>query len=48
MFAIKLTQQEMNNLKAFLSRTTLTGNEALEFMKLVDKLENAEVTKDGE
>ena len=47
-YIIKLTQQELNNLKVFLGRTTLSGNEAVEFMKIVEKIGQAEVVKDGE
>lgn len=48
MYKIELTQQDLNNLKIFLSRTTLSGKEALGFVKLADKIENAKVVeKDG-
>mgnify|MGYP001157456698 FL=1 len=46
-YIIKLTQQELNNLKVFLGRTTLSGNEAVEFMKIVEKIGKAEVVKDA-
>lgn len=46
-YRIELTQQELNNLKIFLSRTTLSGNEAIEFVKLANKVEKAEVVQDG-
>lgn len=46
-YIIKLTEKELNNLKIFLSRATLNGNEALEFVKLADKLEKA-AREDGE
>ena len=46
-YIIKLTQQELNNLKAFLGRATLSGNEAMEFVKLANKIEKAEVIESG-
>lgn len=48
MHEIKLTLQELRNLKIFLSRTELKGHEALEFVKLAQKIEQAEVSEDGE
>ncbi len=45
-YTIKLTEKELINLKVFLSRTTLTGNEALEFVKLANKIETAKVVKE--
>lgn len=48
MYNIEFTQQELNNLKIFLSRTTLSGKEAMGFVRLADKIENAKVVeKDG-
>ena len=46
MFTIKFTEKELNNLKVFLSRVTLSGNEALEFVKLAQKIENAQKVGD--
>lgn len=48
MIQIQMTSQELSNLKAFLMRTQLTGQEALEFMKIVDRLEKGEEVRDGE
>ena len=47
-YIIKLTEQELNNLKIFLQRSTLNGSEALEFVKLANKISNAEVVEDGQ
>lgn len=45
-YVIKLNNKELNNLKIFLSRVTLSGNEALEFVKLAQKIENAQKVGD--
>lgn len=45
-YLIKLTEKELNNLKLFLSRVPLSGNEALEFIKLAQKIENAQKVGD--
>ena len=47
-YKIVLTESELSNLKIFLARASLTGSEAVEFMKLADKIGRAEVVKDGE
>lgn len=42
---VKLTEQEIKNLLVFLTgdgRTQLTGNEAFEFVSIVNKISNAE------
>jgi len=45
-YIIKFNNKELNNLKIFLSRVTLSGNEALEFVKLVQKIENPQKVGD--
>lgn len=47
-YKLILTESELSNLKIFLARASLTGNEAVEFMKLAEKIGKAEVIKDGE
>lgn len=42
-YIIKLTKQEIDNLKVFLSRVQLTGVEALEFVKIAEKVNKSEV-----
>lgn len=46
MYKLILTESELNNLKIFLARASLSGGEAAEFMKLADKIGKAEVVKD--
>ena len=36
---IELTEQQANNLKIFLSRTQLNGNEAVALLEILSKLE---------
>lgn len=46
-YNIRLTEQDRNNLMLFLMRVNLSGKEALQFMKIADKIEKAEVVTDG-
>lgn len=46
MYKLKLTEQELNNLKIFLSRATLTGAEVAEFSILIYKINNAEYNEE--
>ena len=51
MIKIDMTAQEVNNLLAFLSgkqRLQLTGDEAFEFVNIVQKLQGAEVIEESE
>jgi len=43
---IKLTDEELNNLKVFLGRCDLKGNEVSAFLSILNKINNAEVNKD--
>lgn len=45
-YAIKITKGELNNLKVFLSRVELKGNEAVEFVRVLQILDSAK--KEGE
>ena len=45
---IKLTDEELNNLKVFLGRCDLKGNEVPAFIVILNKLNHAEVESDGE
>ena len=45
---IKLTDEELNNLKVFLGRCDLKGNEVPAFISILNKINNTEVIKDGE
>lgn len=45
---IKLTDEELKNLKVFLGRCDLKGNEVPAFIAILNKLNIAEVVKDGE
>lgn len=38
---IELTEQQLNNLKVFLSRVELKGNEAVEFVNILQILDRA-------
>ncbi len=44
---IKLTDEELNNLKVFLGRCDLKGNEVPAFLSILNKINNAEVIEDG-
>ena len=44
---IKLTDEELNNLKVFLGRCDLKGNEVSAFLSILNKINNAEVIEDG-
>jgi hypothetical protein len=46
-YKIIISERELNNLKIFLSRVDLKGSEALEFMSIVNTIEQAEVIKNG-
>ena len=46
MKTIKLTDEELNNLKVFLGRCDLKGNEVPAFIVILNKLNHAEVDKD--
>lgn len=43
---IKLTDEELNNLKVFLGRCDLKGNEVPAFIVILNKLNHAGVDKD--
>ena len=45
---IKLTDEELNNLKVFLGRCDLKGNEVPAFIEILNRINNAEVESDGE
>ncbi len=45
---VKLTDEEMNNLRVFLGRSDLKGNEVQAFVSILNKLSTAEAQKDGE
>lgn len=45
---VKLSNEEIKNLKVFLGRCDLKGNEVPAFISILNKLNNAEVVKDGE
>lgn len=42
MKVIKMDENQLNNLKIFLGRVDLKGQEAIEFVKIVQSLERAE------
>lgn len=42
MFNIKLTEQELKNLAIFLKRVNLKGEEAGEYVNLINKINKAE------
>ena len=44
---IKLTDEELNNLKVFLGRCDLKGNEVPAFIAILNKINNPEVIEDG-
>ena len=44
---IKLTDEEINNLKVFLGRTDLKGAEVPAFIAIVEKINKAEVIEDA-
>jgi hypothetical protein len=44
---IKLTDEEINNLKVFLGRCDLKGNEVPAFIAILNKINNPEVIEDG-
>jgi hypothetical protein len=45
---IKVTDEELNNLKVFLGRCDLKGQEVPAFVDVVERINSAEVIKDGE
>lgn len=45
---IKVTDEELNNLKVFLGRCDLKGQEVPAFVDVVERINLAEVVKDGE
>ena len=46
MYKILLDEEDLNNLKVFLSRTQLTGRESLAFNKLLNTIYNCEEVKE--
>lgn len=41
-YNIKINEGELNNLKVFLSRVDLKGQEAVEYVRILQVLDNAE------
>ena len=46
MKVIKISEAELNNIKVFLSRVELKGNEAVEFVRVLQILDSAESESD--
>jgi hypothetical protein len=44
---IKLTDEEESNLRVFLGRTQLTGQEVPAFIAILNRINNAEVVEDA-
>ena len=42
MYKIELKDEDMKNLLAFLERTTMTGKEAILYLRIIQTLQNAE------
>ena len=48
MKSIVFTDEELKNLKVFLGRSDLKGQEVPAFLAILDKINKAEVVQDGE
>ena len=46
MYMIKLTENELKNLIVFLKRVNLTGEEAFEYMNIINKINESEKIDD--
>lgn len=47
-YNIKLQEGQLNNLKVFLDRVSLKGNEVMEFLVIQQALQQAEEIKEGD